>query len=130
MGLMDVIAAITAAFGHQSQNSSDSAHTRGHPGATGGAVGAVPDGVTAFDDEIPAAADLDPDLLRAFRQAARDAAEEAAEFHVNSGWRSPEHRNQHLCRSEPRLHGLRTDASDRGCPRMYADPTQDPRTQQ
>ncbi|WP_324606329.1 M15 family metallopeptidase domain-containing protein [Streptomyces cellulosae] len=127
---MDVIAAITAACGQQSQNSSDSAHTRGHRGATGGAVGAVPDGVTAFDDEIPAAADLDPDLFRAFRQAARDAAEDAAEFHVNSGRRSPEHQNQHFRRSEPWLHGLRTDAIDRGCPRGYADPTQEPRTQQ
>ncbi|MFI5673539.1 M15 family metallopeptidase domain-containing protein [Streptomyces cellulosae] len=127
---MDVIAAITAAFGHQSQNYSDSAHTRGHRDATGGTVGAVPDGVTAFDDEIPAAADLDPDLLRAFRQAAKDAAEDAAEFHVNSGRRSPEHQNQHVRRSEPWLHALRTDAIDRGCPRMYADPTQDARTRQ
>lgn len=211
---MVVIAAIAAAFGYQSQNSSDSsdsldssaappvepswaapaskspsapspnAHRSEHRGAPGEAVGAVPDGVTVFDDEIPAVANLDPDLLRSLRQAATDAAEDGAEFYVNSGWRSPEYQNQlireavskygsedqaarwvataatsphvsgdavdighsdatawlskhgadyGLCQiygNEPWHYELRTDAINRGCPRMYADPTQDPRMQQ
>ncbi|MFF5207829.1 M15 family metallopeptidase [Streptosporangium sp. NPDC000396] len=60
-----------------------------HHGALGEADGAVPDGVTVFDDEIPAVANLDPDLLGALRQAATDAADDGVEFFVNSGWRSP-----------------------------------------
>lgn len=137
--------------------------------------------MTVFDDGIPAVAHLDPDLLRALRRAATDAAEDGAEFYVNSGWRSPEYQNQllreavstygsedqaarwvatattsphvsgdavdigrsdatawlsrhgaeyGLCqiyRNEPWHYELRTDAMDRGCPRMYADPAQDPR---
>ena len=51
--------------------------------------GALPDGVTVFDDEYPGVANLDPDLLRALRQAANNAADEGIPFHVNSGWRSP-----------------------------------------
>ncbi len=58
--------------------------------------GAVPDGVTVFDGEIPAVADLDPDLLSALRQAATAAAGEGVDFSVNSGWRSPEYQNQLL----------------------------------
>ncbi|WKX15811.1 M15 family metallopeptidase [Streptomyces sp. NL15-2K] len=211
VGLTVVIAAITAAIGYQSQNSSDSSdssaaspvkpssaappakspsapspngHRSEHRGVPGEAVGAVPDGVTVFGDEIPAVANLDPDLLRALRQAATDAAEDGVEFYVNSGWRSPEDQNQllreavstygsedeaarwvataatsphvsgdavdigrsdatewlskhgaeygmcQIYRNEPWHYELRTTAIDRGCPRMYADPTQDPRTQQ
>lgn len=64
----------------------------------GEADGVVPDGVTVtvFDDEIPAVAKLDPDLLDALRQAATDAAEDGIEFYVNSGWRSPEYQDQLL----------------------------------
>jgi hypothetical protein len=67
-----------------------------HKGALGEADGAVPDGVTVFDDDIPAVANLDPDLLGALRQAATDAADDEVEFFVNSGWRSPEYQNQLL----------------------------------
>ncbi|MDJ1640320.1 M15 family metallopeptidase [Streptomyces pakalii] len=35
-----------------------------------------------------------------------------------------------IYRNEPWHFELRTDAADRGCPRMYADPTQDPRMRQ
>ena len=52
--------------------------------------------MTVFDDEIPAVANLDPDLLEALRQAAADAADDGVEFYVNSGWRSPEYQNQLL----------------------------------
>lgn len=58
--------------------------------------GVVPDGVTitVFDDEIPAVANLDPDLLDALRRAAKDASDDGVEFSVNSGWRSPEYQDQ------------------------------------
>jgi zinc D-Ala-D-Ala carboxypeptidase len=103
VGLIVVIAAITAALGYQLLKSSSSSAAsplnalRGeHHGALGEADGAVPDGVTVFDDEIPAVANLDPDLLKALRQAATDAADDGVEFYVNSGWRSPEYQNQLL----------------------------------
>jgi D-alanyl-D-alanine carboxypeptidase len=208
VGLLAVVAVITTARVSQGPKSSPSSasfspspsssaaspsHTlrRNHPGAlreaTGGlgeADGVVPDGVTVFDDEVPAVAKLDPDLLKALRQAATDAASDGVEFSVKSGWRSPEYQNQllreavstygseeeaahwvatpatsahvsgdavdighsdatgrlsthgaeyGLCqiyRNEAWHYELRPNAIDRGCPRMYADPTQDPRMQQ
>jgi D-alanyl-D-alanine carboxypeptidase len=65
-------------------------------GAVTEADGALPDGVTVFDDEYPGVANLDPDLLRALRKAATDAADDGVEYYVNSGWRSPEYQNQLL----------------------------------
>jgi zinc D-Ala-D-Ala carboxypeptidase len=65
-------------------------------GAVGEADGAVPDGVTVFDDEFPAVANLDPGLLKALRQAATDAADDGVGFVVNSGWRSAEYQEQLL----------------------------------
>jgi len=65
-----------------------------HHGALGEADGAVPDGTTVFDDEIPGVANLDPALLGALRQAATDSADDGVEFYVNSGWRSPEYEEQ------------------------------------
>ena len=148
------------------------------------ADGAVPDGVTVFDDGFPALTNLRPDLLSALRRAATDAANDGVELHVNSGWRSPQYQEQlfdeavsecgstgaaarwvatpdtsahvsgdavdigpssaaswllqhgagyGLCQiygNEPWHYELRLEASDRGCPAMYADPTQDPRMQQ
>src|SRR5919108_1794997 len=73
----------------------DSPHGDRH-GALGEADGVVPDGVTVFDDEIPAVANLDPALLGALRQAATDAAGDEVEFYVDSGWRSPEYQEQLL----------------------------------
>jgi zinc D-Ala-D-Ala carboxypeptidase len=67
-----------------------------HRGALGEADGAVPDGATVFDDDLPAVANLDPALLGALRQAAGDAAGDGIEFLVNSGWRSPEYQEQLL----------------------------------
>ena len=60
----------------------------------GKAHGAVPDPVTVFDDETPAVANLDPDLLGALRRAATDAADDGVEFFVNGGWRSTEYHEQ------------------------------------
>jgi hypothetical protein len=67
-----------------------------HRGALGEADGVVPDGVTVFDDEFPAVANLDSALLGALRQAATDAAGDGVEFYVDSGWRSPEYQEQLL----------------------------------
>jgi len=157
---------------------------RARNGALGAADGAVPDGVSVFDDEFPAVANLDPGLLVALRRAAADAADDRVEFVVNSGWRSPEYQehlldeaiskygsekeaarwvatadtsphvsgdavdigptgaaawlSEHgagygLCqiyRNEPWHFERRPDAVEDGCPRMYADPTHDPRMQQ
>jgi hypothetical protein len=109
-GLLVVIAAIAAALGYQLPASSSSTAASPidvlrsehpvlrseHRGALGEADGAVPDGATVFDDEIPGVANLDPDLLGALRQAATDAADDGVEFFVDSGWRSPEYQNQLL----------------------------------
>ncbi|MEV0223353.1 M15 family metallopeptidase [Streptomyces sp. NPDC050704] len=191
VGLIAVLAVITAALGYQVSKSSSSSAVSPlntlrseHRAALGEADGVVPDGVTVFDDATPAVANLDPELLKALRRAATAAEDDGVEFHVNSGWRSPEYQNQllreavskygsedeaarwvataatsphvsgdavdigrsdatawlsehgagyGLCqiyRNEPWHYELRADAIDRGCPRMYADPTEDPRIQQ
>jgi D-alanyl-D-alanine carboxypeptidase len=58
--------------------------------------GAVANGVTVFDDDIPAIAKLDPALLGALRRAATDAADDGVEVFVTSGWRSREYQEQLL----------------------------------
>jgi zinc D-Ala-D-Ala carboxypeptidase len=121
-GPLVVIAAIGAVLGYQSLASSPAAsptnvprsedrgalgevrneppRALGEPGAPGErgvlgeAEGAVPDGTTAFDDEVPAVANLDPALLGALRQAATDAMGDGVELFVSSGWRSPEYQDQ------------------------------------
>jgi hypothetical protein len=154
-----------------------------HHGQPGEADGLVLGAVSVFDDEIPAVANLDPNLLTALRRAAADAATEGVEFLVNSGWRSPDYQEQllreavseygseaeaarwvgtattsahvsghavdigpfdatawlaeqgahyGLCqtyRNESWHYELRPEATSRGCPRMYDDPTHDPRMQ-
>ncbi len=199
-GLLVVIAAIIGALGYQSlapfsstatspigaeplaRRPHDSLHGD-HHGALGEADGAVPDGTTVFDDEIPGVANLDPALLGALRRAAANAASDGVEFYVDSGWRSPDYQEQllqeavsqygsekeaarwvatpdtsahvsgdavdiglsdatawlsehgaeyGLCQiygNEPWHYELRPAAIDHGCPRMYADPTHDPRMQ-
>jgi D-alanyl-D-alanine carboxypeptidase len=68
----------------------------GRRGALGEADGAVPEGTTVFDDEVPGVAKLDSDLLGALHRAASDAAGDGVEFHVDSGWRSAEYQEQLL----------------------------------
>ena len=199
-GLLVVIAAIIGALGYQSLAPSSSTATSpigaeplarrphdslhgDHHGRLGEADGAVPDGTTVFDDEIPGVANLDPALLGALRRAAANAASDGVEFYVDSGWRSPDYQEQllqeavsqygsekeaarwvatpdtsahvsgdavdiglsdatawlsehgaeyGLCQiygNEPWHYELRPAAIDHGCPRMYADPTHDPRMQ-
>jgi len=106
VGLIVVIAAIAAAISFQlpsSSSASPSLFPAGAPSAlddesSGGIdeTGRVPDGLTVFDDEVAALANLDPALLDALRRAATDAAAGGFEFTVNSGWRSPEYQEELL----------------------------------
>jgi hypothetical protein len=100
-GLLVVIAAIAAAVGHQYPGSSSSTGAsridarRSEPrGPLGEAGGAVRDGTTVFDNEVPGVAKLDSALLGALRQAATTAAGDGVKFVVNSGWRSPAYEDQ------------------------------------
>jgi hypothetical protein len=74
------------------------------------ADGVVPAGVTVFDDEYPAVANLDPDLLDALRQAATDAEDDGVVFIVNSGWRSPEYQ-EYLFREAVSKYGSEDEAA-------------------
>jgi zinc D-Ala-D-Ala carboxypeptidase len=98
-GLVVVPAAIIGTLLHRPASSmtpSLSAVLRGDQGGTPTeAEGAVPDGgATVFDDDVPAVANLDRDLLKALREAATDAAGDGVEFRVNSGWRSREYQDR------------------------------------
>jgi hypothetical protein len=113
-GLLVVVAVIAADLSHQLQAPSRSTAASpvevprsGHRGALGEADGAVPDGTTVFDGEVPSVAKLDADLLGALRQAATDAG---IEFFVNSGWRSPEYQ-EHLLREAVSEYGSVEEAS-------------------
>jgi zinc D-Ala-D-Ala carboxypeptidase len=58
------------------------------------ADGEISDGsrVSVHDIQLPALANLDPDLLAAIQRAAEAAAADGVEeFYVTSGWRSPEY---------------------------------------
>ncbi|MFE5672741.1 M15 family metallopeptidase [Agromyces sp. NPDC056523] len=72
-------------------------------------TGRVADGVTVFDDEEPAVANLDAELLAALRQAASQAADDGVEFIVNSGWRSHEYQDQ-LFQEAVAAYGSREEA--------------------
>lgn len=63
------------------------------------AAGALPRRTKVCDDRYPGVANLSPDLLKALRAAATDAAKDGVEFYVNSGWRSPEYQSQLLRRA-------------------------------
>jgi D-alanyl-D-alanine carboxypeptidase len=124
-GLLVVIAAIGAVLGHQSLVSSPAASPTNvlrsaHRGSLGEADGAVPDGTTVFDDEIPAVANLDPALLGALRHAATDAVGGRVRFLVNSGWRSPEYQDQ-LLREAVAEYGSKEEAA-----RWVATPEKSP----
>ena len=105
VGLVVATAAIIGALDHGPASSAASSFSEvlraDRGGATSGADGslteedgALPDGVSVFDDEYPGVAKLDPALLRALRAAATDAAHDGVELYVNSGWRSPEYQNR------------------------------------
>jgi zinc D-Ala-D-Ala carboxypeptidase len=56
--------------------------------ALGEADGAVPDGTTVFDGDIPGVAELHPVLLDALSRAATAASSGGVRFLLDSGWRS------------------------------------------
>ena len=100
VGLVVVAAAIIGTLVHQSASSPAPSFSEvlraDHGGTTTEADGALPDGVTVFDDQYAGVANLDPDLLRALRAAATDAAGDGIEISISSGWRSPEYQDQLL----------------------------------
>jgi LAS superfamily LD-carboxypeptidase LdcB len=85
--------------------------------ALGEADGAVPDGTTVFDDEVPGVARLDPALLDALRRAAVDAAAEGVRLLVDSGWRSARYQER-LLREAVSKYGSQREAA-----RWVATPT-------
>ena len=175
IGLLVVITGIVGTLVHQAATASAPEVTE--------ADGVLPDRVTVFDEQYPGITNLDPDLLRALREAATKAADDGITVYVNSGWRSRAYQDEllheavstygseaeaarwvatpdtsphvsgeavdvgdadatswlsrhgaeeGLCqiyRNEPWHVELRPAAVGRGCPPMYADPTQDPRMQ-
>jgi D-alanyl-D-alanine carboxypeptidase len=75
-----------------------------HRGGLGEADGVFPDRVTVFDSQYPGVSNLDPDLLRALRRAARRAAKAEVTFFVTSGWRSRAYQ-EHLFRQAVSTYG-------------------------
>ena len=82
----------------------------GHHGPLGEADGAVPDGTTVFDNEIPGVAKLDSALRAALRQAATAAADQGVEFVVESGWRSSAYQ-EHLLQDAVLKYGSEAEAA-------------------
>ncbi len=109
VSLAVVVAAIIGTLGYRSVSSSATAFGD-RQGVLDEADGLVPDGATVFDDELPAVANLDSSLLKALRRAATDAGKDGVEFHVNSGWRSPEYQEQ-LLREAVAEYGSKEEAA-------------------
>jgi hypothetical protein len=122
VGVLVLIAATAAALGDQVPGfSSSTASSSPSPAADGPvdaprsehrrrlgeADGAVPDGTTVFDDDVPGVAKLDPDLLAAVRQASTDSG---IEFLVDSGWRSAAYQ-AHLLQEAIQKYGSRSEAA-------------------
>ncbi len=88
-----------------------------HRRALGEADGALPEGTSVFDGEVPGVANLDPALLLALRQGATVAASDGVVFVVDSGWRSPAYQ-EHLFHEAVSEYG-----SEREAARWVATPT-------
>jgi len=108
--------AIIGVFVHQllasspvASPSSTASSTGARQRGLGEADGAVPDGTTVFAD-VPAVANLDPELLGALRKAATDAADDGVKFYVNSGWRSPAYQEE-LLREAIAKYGSKEEAA-------------------
>jgi zinc D-Ala-D-Ala carboxypeptidase len=126
-GLLVAVAAVAAAVGHQSSASSTAPSSsiarpssapaspvdglrRERRGPLGEADGAVPDGTTVFDDDVPGVAKLDPALLDALRRAATNAAGDGVRFLVDSGWRSSAYQ-EHLLEEAVAKYGSEAEAA-------------------
>ena len=112
---MLVVAAIAVAAGDESPGSTEPPLLSSSPAPErhrplGEADGAVPDGTTVFDKEVPGVARLDAGLLGALRRAATDAAAAGVQFHVDSGWRSPAYQ-EHLLRQAIARYGSEAEAA-------------------
>jgi len=81
-----------------------------HQASLGEADGAVPDGTTVFDDDVPGVTNLDPALLGALRRAASDAVDGGVTFLVDSGWRSPGYQ-EHLLEEAVSKYGSEAEAA-------------------
>jgi hypothetical protein len=75
--------------------------------ALGEGAGAIPDGTTIFDDDVPGVAKLDPALLDAVRRASSDAG---MRFLVDSGWRSEAYQ-EHLLQEAVSKYGSQAEAA-------------------
>ncbi|WP_332642018.1 M15 family metallopeptidase [Aeromicrobium sp.] len=123
-----VLAAMSAFYAYTSLTPSSATQTspmtgmEGPPRDDGGPTdnGHIRGSVTVFDDSVSAIAHLDPDLLKALRSAATDAAADGIEFQVNSGWRSADYQNQ-LLRDAVSKYG-----SEREAARWVATPKTSP----
>lgn len=80
--------------------------------APGPEDGALPDGeaVTAFEEEFPAVARLDADLLEALQRATGDAEADGVEITVTTGWRSAEYQER-LLEDAIETYGSREEAA-------------------
>jgi zinc D-Ala-D-Ala carboxypeptidase len=110
VGLVVVAAGLIGLLVSQSAPSLGDVLRGAHRPTTAASDGGLPDGVTVFDDEYPGVANLDPDLLRALREAATDAADHGVELSVSSGWRSAELQNQ-LLREAVARYGSKEEAA-------------------
>ncbi|MES4907791.1 MULTISPECIES: hypothetical protein [unclassified Streptomyces] len=111
VSLYVVIAVITAALGYQVPKSSSLRQA---------ATAAADDGVELWVATAETSAHVSGDAADLGRcNATVWLAEHGAEYGLCQ-----------IYRNEPWHYERRTDAVDGGCPRVYADPTQDPRMQQ
>jgi hypothetical protein len=85
----------------------DEARPSGGRETLGEADGAIPDGTTVFDGDVPGVAQLDPALLAAVRRAATDAG---IAFLVDSGWRTRAYQ-QHLLDEAVARYGSAAEAA-------------------
>ncbi|HEX6446628.1 MAG TPA: M15 family metallopeptidase [Streptosporangiales bacterium] len=120
LAVLPVVATLMRVLGRSREPRRRDVPRRSRRSALGIPHGEVPGGVTVFDDEYPAVANLDPALLDALRRAATDAAAAGVEFRVNSGWRSPEYQEQLLAEAVSKY------GSEEEAARWVATPTASP----
>jgi hypothetical protein len=119
VALLAAVAAIAAARSHELPASSSSTASpivlpgeqrSDRHGPLGEADGAIPDGTTVFDNDVPGVVNLDPALLRSLRRAAAEAQADGVVFLVDSGWRSSDYQ-EHLLREAIAKYGSATEAA-------------------